>query len=460
MDLATLIARQRAYFSSGATLGESFRRAALGQLASSVARWEKRLSDALHEDLRRSPADAYTSELALIEGEAWHAERNVRAWMRPQRRKVPLLAWPGRGRVEARPLGLALIISPWNYPFQLSLLPLIGAIAAGNCAIIKPSELAPNSSGALAEFVSAAFSSDHVAVAQGDAATARALIALRFDTIFFTGGAKTGRAVLAEAAPHLTPVTLELGGKCPCVVFADAPLRKTARRIVWGKFLNAGQTCVAPDFLLVDSRVHDAMIREIVETIHEFFGPDPRSNPNYGRIINAAHVRRLVGCLGRASVVCGGEHDEADRYFAPTVLTNVADDAPAMNEEVFGPILPVLAFDHPDEALDRINSAPPPLSLYLFTGNRTLADRFINQTRSGGVSINDTVIHAACRELPLGGVGESGMGRYRSRASFDCFSQQRPVLWRSFAIDFEFRYPHRQLPLERIRQFYRLLLGR
>lgn len=459
MDFAPVIERQRAFFQTGATRPPEFRRAQLRKLEQAIASHERQLFDALHGDLRKSPHEAYATEVGLVLSELRHASRRLPAWMKPQRRRTPLLAWPGRSFIQPEPYGVALIMGPWNYPFQLLLAPLVGAIAAGNCAVLKPSELAPRTAAAVAELLMTTFAAEFVTVVQGDRDAAEALLHEKFDTIFFTGSTPVGRAVMAAAARHLTPTTLELGGKCPCLVCADAPLETTARRIVWGKFLNAGQTCVAPDFVLVERRVRDGLIAAMQQALREFYGDDPQRSADYSRIVNRRHFDRLIGLLIGGQIVHGGQQDVSDLYLAPTILTGVTWDAPVMQEEIFGPILPVLEFDHLDEVLPSLRARPTPLALYLFTRDHATQDRVLAETRSGGLCVNDTVMHIVGKELPFGGLGESGLGAYHGQASFDCFSHRRSVLRRSFAFDSKFRYPPPRLSLTGLKRAWRFLLG-
>lgn len=353
---------------------------------------------------------------------------------------------------------MALIIGPWNYPLQLLLAPLVGAMAAGNCAVLKPSELAGHTSTAIAQLLRATFPEEYLAAVEGERETAEALLRERFDTVFFTGSSMVGRSVMAAAARHLTPVTLELGGKSPCLVCADAALEVAARRIAWGKFLNAGQTCIAPDFVMVDRKVSAGFLEGLTAAIRGFYGEDPQQSPDYGRIVSRKHFDRLTGYLGSGRVVLGGTHDAADLYLAPTVLESVPADAPVMLEEIFGPILPVIEFDALEEALDLLRAKPVPLALYLFTRSRATQERVLSATRSGGVTLNDTVVHAVGCHLPFGGLGESGMGSYHGRASFDAFTHYRSVLKRSALVDPATRYPPPRVPLATFKKAMRFLL--
>ncbi len=459
MNFAATIARQRAFFQTGATRSLEFRRAQLERLRAAIEKHEPSLFEALQADLGKSPYAAYSTEVGLVLSELRHALRCLPAWMAPQRRRTPWLAWPGRGFVRPEPYGVALIIGPWNYPIQLVLSPLVGAIAAGNCAVLKPSEFAPRTAAALAQLIGTAFREEYLAVVQGEREAAEALLRERFDCIFFTGSTGVGRAVMAAAARHLTPLTLELGGKCPCLVCADVPLDVTARRIVWGKFMNAGQTCVAPDFVLADRRIREPLVGALKRAVHEFYRDDPRKSEDYGRIVNRKHFDRLTGYLGSGQIVCGGQYNVAELYLAPTLMTNVPRNAPAMQEEIFGPILPVLEFGTLDEALASLSERPTPLALYLFTPDRATQERVLASTRSGGVCLNDTVSHILSNDLPFGGLGESGLGAYHGHASFDCFTHRRSVLRRSFAFDSKLRYPPPRVTLKALRRVYRFLVG-
>ena len=460
MEFAAIVQRQRDFFQSGATRPLAHRQARLRQLQDAIQAGEPLLLEALHADLRKSPAEAYGSEIGLVLAELRFALRHLPGWMARRRRPAPWLAWPARGFVEPEPRGVALIIGPWNYPVQLLLAPLVGALAAGNCAVLKPSEFAPHTAAALTRLISDTYPKDLVTVVSGERDTAEALLRERFDAIFFTGSTPVGRAVMAAAARHLTPVTLELGGKSPCIVCADAPLDVTARRIVWGKFLNAGQTCVAPDFVLVDRHVGDRLLAALERTIRAFYGDQPQKSPDYSRIISRKHLERLTAYLRDGQVVSGGRWDTEDLYFAPTLLTGVAADAPAMQEEIFGPILPVLEFDRLDDALAMLRDRPTPLALYLFTTNRAVQERVLAATRSGGVCLNDTLTHMVGSSLPFGGLGDSGLGAYHGRATFDCFTHHRSVLRRSLALDPSLRYPPARMPLETLKRALRFLLCR
>jgi acyl-CoA reductase-like NAD-dependent aldehyde dehydrogenase len=459
MNFAATVQCQRAFFQSGATRPLEFRRTQLRKLQEAMAAQEHVLVAALHADLRKSPHEAYTTEIGLVASELRHALRHLPAWMKPRRRGAPLLAWPAGAFIRPEPYGVALIIGPWNYPLQLLLSPLVGAMAAGNCAVLKPSEFAPHTAAAIRQLISATFPAEYIAIVQGERLAAEALLREKFDTIFFTGSTSVGRAVMGAAARQLTPVTLELGGKCPCIVCADAPIEVTARRIAWGKFMNAGQTCVAPDFVLVERAVRDDLVRALKQAVREFYGEAPQQSPDYGRIINRRHFERLTGYLGSGRVVHGGQQEADDLYLAPTILTDVSPDAPVMQEEIFGPILPVLEFERLEDALARLRNRPIPLALYLFTKSRAIQESVLDGCRSGGVCLNDTVTHMVGKNLPFGGLGESGMGAYHGQASFDCFTHRRSVLRRSLAVDPKLRYPPPRISLATLKRAFRFLLG-
>lgn len=453
-----MVEGQRGCFRSGDTLAEERRRARLEALRSAIEGREEEVLAALAADLGKERTEAWVSEVAPVLAEIRHAVRHLGAWMGPRRARVPFLAWPGRARVSREPHGVALILGPWNYPFQLLLMPLVGALAAGNAAVLKPSEFAPHTAAVCAAIVGEAFPDGVVSVVQGGREVAEALLRERFDFIFFTGGGSAGRAVMAAAARHLTPVVLELGGKCPAIICADAcraALDTVARRLVWGKFLNAGQTCVAPDHLWVEREAHDRLVAAMCRAVEEFYG----SAQNCGRIVNRRHFERVTAYLAEGTAACGGRHDVERLWIAPTILTGVSPEAPVMREEIFGPVLPVLSWQRLDDVLAAVNEMPPPLAVYLFSRDRRVQRTAIGRTRSGGVCVNDTVVQITGHDLPFGGSGESGMGRYHGKASFDCFTQERVIMRRPLFPDPGFRYPPPKLPLRRLRRWFRLWGG-
>ncbi|WP_333612305.1 aldehyde dehydrogenase family protein [Brevundimonas bullata] len=428
-DVAAVIQTLRAAFDSGLTRDLTWRKSQLAALERMMVENEAEIAEALKADLGKPFGEACTAEIDFVRKEAAHAQKHLRRWTRPQRTASPIAIQPGKSVIEAAPYGVTLIIGAWNYPFQLVLAPLVGAIAAGNCAVIKPSEMAAQSSALLKQLVARYLDPRAFTVVEGDADVSTALLAQRFDLIFYTGGERVGRVVMAAAARHLTPVVLELGGQNPCIVDETADLAVAARRIVWGRFLNAGQICVA--------RLLEALKREVTA----MFGPDPKQSRDYGRIINPRHAARLQALLADGRAVTGGVADVDACYVAPTILTDVSADAPVLAEEIFGPILPVLPYDSLDAPLAAINARSPALALYAFTRDKATADRIIASTRSGSVTINDVVVFMANPNLPFGGVGASGMGAYHGRYSFETFSHRRAVLRRGFALDASVRYP-------------------
>lgn len=440
-DIQRILAEQRAFFTTGRTHDLTFRRDQLKLLRQAVETSEEALAEALLQDLGKPSYEAYTGESAIVLGEIDHAVRHLRRWARPRRVRTPLLLLPARCSVVPEPFGITLIISPWNFPVQLTLGPLIAAIAAGNCAVLKPSPLAPATTVVIRSIVEQCFDPKFVAVIEGGAETAQALLDERFDHVFFTGGTATGRLVMQAAARHLTPVTLELGGKNPCLVDVDMDLEVTARRVVWGKFYNAGQSCVAVDYLLVDRRIKDQLLERILDTVRRFYGDNPAASPDYGRIISVSHVDRLAGLLSTGRILTGGTIDRMRRYIAPTIIDGIRGNEPVMADEIFGPILPVIAYDDLDHAVAFVNKRPDPLALYVFSRSRTLQERVLSRIPSGGACVNDVVLHFTVPSLPFGGVGESGLGKYHGKAGFNTFSHERSLLRNRFFADIILRYP-------------------
>ena len=453
MDHRELIARQRGYFASGATRSLEFRRRALERLGLAIEARESAILAALQADLGKPAVDAYMSEIGLVLSEIRHAVKHLGKWMKPRGARVPILAWPGKARILREPCGVVLILGPWNYPFQLVLSPLVGAIAGGNCAVLKPSELSPQTTSVISALIRETFSVEFVTVVEGEREAAESLLEEKFDHIFFTGSTPVGRRVMTAAAKHLTPVTLELGGKCPtiiCGLDSAKSVEIAARRIAWGKFMNAGQTCVAPDHVWVERSIHDGFVEAVGRVSKAFFGP------GCGHLINRRHFDRVVAFLQDGTIASGGGYDAESLWLEPTVLTNVSPQSPVMQEEIFGPVLPVIAFDQLDEVLSEIRSRPSPLAVYVFSNDETVKRRVVDESRSGGVCVNDTVVHITGSELPFGGVGDSGMGRYHGKASFDCFTHERVVMRRSLAFDSDFRYPPPKLPLARLKKLLRI----
>jgi aldehyde dehydrogenase (NAD+) len=443
-DIAAAIDRVRDGYRVGVVRAVLDRETQLRQLKRLLVEQEHVLAQALRADLGKSPFEAYSTEIGFTLNELDHALNHVRSWTQPQKVRVPVHLRPGSARVVQEPLGTVLIIAPWNYPVQLLLGPLIPALAAGNTAIVKPSEVAPATAAALADLIPRYLDARAVQVVTGGVEEATELLAHQFDHIFYTGNGTVGRVVMEAASRHLTPVTLELGGKSPAIVTDSADLVVSARRIAWGKFVNAGQTCVAPDYVLVPESLHDQFVADLATAVTTFFGDDPSASPDYGRIVNARHHARLAALLDRGgydAVAVGGQRDPATRYIAPTVLTGVKPDAAVMEDEIFGPILPVLTYEQLDDAIAFVNDRPKPLALYVFGSKATSIDRVSERTSAGGVTVNHTLLHVSVHDLPFGGVGASGMGAYHGEAGFKVFSHGKPILQRSTKPDSSIAYP-------------------
>ncbi len=436
----------------------TYRRAQLHILASAIESFEGDILDALHRDLGKSVIEAYASEIGFVLADIRYALKHLDDWASPQRRRTPLWLKPATSRVHPEPYGVVLIISPWNYPFALALSPLVSAMAAGNGVCVKPSEYAPHVSGVITRLLREHFQPDYITAVEGDATLAQELVCQPFDKIFFTGSTAVGRLVLAAAAPNLTPVTLELGGKSPCIICADADLQVAARRIVQGKFLNAGQTCVAPDHVWVQAELLKPWLEHLTRTLREVYGPDPKQSPDYGRIVNRSHLKRLTAFLNQGHIEYGGQYDETVRYLAPTVLTEVPLTAPIMQEEIFGPILPVIPFQKLNEVITHLRTRPRPLALYAFSRNRNTRARILADTVSGGVCFNDTLSHILGRDMPFGGIGQSGMGAYHGKTGFDTFTHDRSVLTRSTHFAPDFAYPPTNVSLATLKRIYRFLI--
>jgi aldehyde dehydrogenase (NAD+) len=462
MEIDQLLQRQRDFFATGQTRDLQFRHEQLRHLQTAILAYEQRIVAAAKADLGRPTLEAYF-EIAVVK-EVQLALQQLAKWTKPRQVATAIEVFPAQAWVQPEPLGVVFIMGPWNYPFQLMISPLVGAMAAGNCAVLKPSEYAPQTSALLAALVAETFAPEYVAVVEGDQEMAKALLAERFDHIFFTGGAAVGKLVLAAAAPHLTPVTLELGGKSPCIVDRSAGLDLAAKRIAWGKFINAGQTCVAPDYLLVDRSIKAEFMTHLRGAIQQLYGADPSVSPDFGRIVNKRQFDRLQGLLGERQVATS-EKVAIDQvsaaelcYLAPTVVDEVDWEDPLMAEEIFGPILPVLGYEDLGEAIGQINRLPKPLALYIFAQDKAVQKQVVASTASGGVCINDTVVQFSLLSLPFGGVGQSGMGSGHGRASFDTFSHYRSVLKRSMWLDLDWRYA--PYSLDKLWKMRRILIGR
>jgi len=440
MDIKNTVSAQRTYFSKGKTLDLSFRKDALRKLKNAILAHEAEISAALKADLNKSPSESYMCEIGMTLAELNYALSHIDRWARPHPVPSPLAQFHARSFTIHNPYGVTLIMSPWNYPFMLTMEPLIGALAAGNCCVLKPSAYAPATSAVIRRLISGCFPPEYVAVVEGGRKENQALLEQRFDYIFFTGGVTVGREVMRRAAEHLTPVSLELGGKSPCIVDATAKLDLAAKRLAFGKLLNCGQTCVAPDYLLIDRTIKDEFLALVKKHIVSMIGSDALANDNYVRMVSRRHYDRVMGLINPAKVVFGGKGDPETLHIQPTIMDNVAADDAVMQEEIFGPVLPVIAYDSIDEAVSFINDREHPLALYLFSEDKAVHQRFLHAVPFGGGCINDTIIHLATSRMGFGGVGHSGMGSYHGRKSFDTFSHEKSIVKKSTWIDLPFRY--------------------
>ena len=443
-EIRRIVEAQREFFRSGRTLDLEFRRENLRALERALHKWEGRLADALWQDLHKSYEEAYLTELSIVLGEVKNHIAHLGRWAAPRRVCTPLKMFPSWSKVILEPLGCSLIIAPWNYPVQLLLNPLVGAISAGCTAVLKPSPYVPRVSRVMEEMIRETFATEYVAVVQGNREVNTALLEERYNMIFFTGSPSLGRRVMRAASEHLTPVVLELGGKSPCIVDRDADIPMAARRIAWGKSLNAGQTCIAPDYLLVHAEVKERLIEALRKEFEHLLGKNPQEAKHFVRIVSDKAFDRLTGYLKDGNVRIGGTYDREERYIHPTVLDGVREDSPIMQEEIFGPLFPLLTFNTTDEAIAFVNRREKPLALYYFGEDRGNIGKVLRHTSSGGACINDTIMHIANENLPFGGVGNSGMSSYHGRESFRVFSHQRAVVTTPTWLDLPFRYmPYR-----------------
>ena len=440
MNIQSTVQAQRAYFRTGATLPPSARKAALSRLKHAIQSHEADICAALRADLNKSAAEGYMCEVGLTLAELRFVEKRLTGWMKDKPHLTPLAQFPAKSFTVTEPYGVVLIMSPWNYPFLLTMEPLIGALAAGNCCVVKPSAYSPASSAVIRKILEASLPPELASVVEGGRTENQALLEQKFDYIFFTGGVEAGREVMAKAAQHLTPVTLELGGKSPCIVDATARLELAAKRIVFGKLLNCGQTCVAPDYLLVHKQVKDRLLAYLKRWITVMYGADALDNEGYVRMINRRHFDRVIGLIEPDKVAFGGKSNPDTLKIQPTILDHVSPDDPVMQEEIFGPLLPILSFGRTEEALEFINARPRPLALYLFSQDPSVQKQFLRGASFGGGCINDTVIHLATSRMAFGGVGSSGMGGYHGKASFDTFSHQKSIVQKSTLLDLPVRY--------------------
>lgn len=441
-QFATLLDQQHAFFRSGATRHADFRIKQLKLLYQAIKKYEDRLFDALHADLNKAPQEAYNTEIGPALAEINFLRKNLRNWMAPQQFPGMLFSFPSSARIYAEPYGSVLIMAPWNYPFWLSFVPLAGALAAGNCIVLKPSELAPATAAVMQQLVTETFDPALVAVANGDLPVSEQLLELQFDYLFFTGSTTVGSIVAQSAAKKLIPYTLELGGKSPCIVDRDANVKLAALRLLWGKTINSGQSCVAPDFMFVHRSIKNDLVSEMERVLKRFYPDGAISDPQYACIISERHYQRLQRLLkSGGKVYIGGNSRDADRKMEPTIIGEVGWNDAVMKEEIFGPLLPILEFENIDEVIQQLNAQPKPLALYMFSGSSKMQERIIREVPFGGGIINDTIEHLGNHYLPFGGLGSSGQGAYHGKFSFDTFSHRKGVMKKGTWIDINFRYP-------------------
>lgn len=431
------------FYAARNTIPFTFRKEQLLRLKKAIQASESAILQALHQDLRKSPEEAFATEIGFTYKEISHTISHLKQWMEVEKVSTPFLLFPSSSKIIREPWGICLIIAPWNYPFQLLMAPLIGAIAGGNTAVLKPSEMTPHTSAIVQKIITEHFDPNYIAVVEGNGAelVPKMMRDNRFDHVFFTGSTAVGKQIAIMAAEKLVPVSLELGGKSPCIVDKDADLTVAAKRITWGKFTNAGQTCVAPDYLLVHQSIRELLTSLIQKNIEQFYGKDPQLSPEYGRIINKNRLQKLEIYLAEGNIICGGKVVQEDLYVAPTLMDNILPEATIMKDEIFGPILPILTYENIEDAVLTIRNNPNPLSLYYFGNNRKAEKIFTEQIAFGGGCINNTLVHLANEALPFGGVGNSGCSNYHGKFSFDTFTRPKSVLKSGTWVDPAFKYP-------------------
>ena len=455
MNIPQLITQQRQYFKTEHTRGYQHRKALLKQLKAEIIDRESDIYDALQKDFKKSAFEAYLSEVGIAITEIDLAVKHLHRWSKPRRVRPSLLNFPSTDFIYSEPYGTALIIAPWNYPFQLAITPVVAAIAAGNTVVLKPSELTPHTSQLVEEIIGKVFRKEHVAVCQGGIPVATELLAQRWDYIFFTGSVPVGKIVAKAAAQFMTPVTLELGGKNPCIIDGSMDLKLTAKRLVWGKFFNAGQTCIAPDYLIVHADKKDTLIEALKQEIIKAYGENPETSKDYPRIINERNLKRLVLLLDGTEVVFGGSFDKNDNYLAPTIIDEPDLGSEVMKDEIFGPILPVLTYETEDDIERIISNYAKPLAFYVFSKDRKFSKRMMTTYSFGGGTINDTMIHFGNHRLPFGGVGDSGVGAYHGRLGFDTFSHQKAVVRKANWLDIPMRYAPYKHKLKQLKAMFK-----
>lgn len=448
MKIKDLVVEQRKFYQTNTTLSYEYRMNALEKLKKAIILYEDKLKAALKADLGKSPYEAFLTEIGVTLKEISYLSKNLKKYMKNKTVKTSLVDFPAKSFRSPHPYGVVLVISPWNYPVYLTFAPLVGAIAAGNTVILKPSNYSPNTSSVIQEIIAQTFSEEYVATVLGGREENQALLDQKFDYIFFTGSVNVGKIVMEKAAKNLTPISLELGGKSPTIVSKDANIELAARRIAFGKFLNSGQTCVAPDYLFIHEDVKAEFLAEFKKSVYKFYGDKPLDNPDYPKIINEKHFERLLGLVKNQTIFMGGNNDASLRKISPTVLEDVDKTSPIMQEEIFGPILPVMTFNDIQEPISYINSNPHPLALYLFTSSKITEKKVLTECNFGGGCINDTIMQVASDYLPFGGVGESGMGAYHGKSSFDTFTHYRSIIKKSTIFDLKVRY----LPVTKLKE--------
>lgn len=440
MNSAEILQKQRDFFNSNKTKDPNFRIEQLKKLKQLISENEDKLYDAIYADFGKSEFETYTTEISQVYHEINQFIKNIKRWSKKKRVRTNLVNLPGRSYIMPEPLGSVLVIGAWNYPYGLSLTPMVSALGAGNTVILKPSELPNNTSRVMAEIINSNFSSEYLFVVEGGVEETTELLKNRFDKIFFTGSTTVGKIIYQKAAEHLTPVILELGGKCPTFVFADCNIKKTAKRIVWAKFLNAGQTCIAPDYILVDESIEQAFIKAVKNEIEAFHDSQETLKENYLQIINDRNFDRLVGLIDDTKVYCGGEFDKSRRYISPTVLENISFEDDIMTDEIFGPILPVISFTNLDETIKHVKSKPKPLACYIYSNNKSTINKILKEISFGGGAINESIMHIVNGNLPFGGVGMSGFGNYHGKAGFDSFSHNKSIFHKTFWFEPPLKY--------------------
>ena len=435
------IEKQKLYFAEGITKELDFRLEKLKILRKAIIDNEKEILEALKKDLNKAHFESYATEIGFVLEELKYTIKNLPKWTKRKKVKTPITHFSSRSYIYSEPYGITLIMSPWNYPFQLNIAPLIGSIAAGNCAIIKPSEDSLYTSEVIEKIIGENFDKEYITVIKGGKEVNQSLLKEKFDYIFFTGSIQVGKIIMEAASKNLTPVTLELGGKSPCIVDETADIDLAAKRIIWGKFVNAGQSCVAPDYVMVENTMKEELISKMKDYIKEFYGNNPCMSLNYPKIINSKHFNRLINLIEGEEIIIGGDYDDEINKISPTILDNVSWDSPVMQEEIFGPILPILEFEDLNELLAVVNKKPKPLSLYFFSNDKNRQKEIIKNISFGGGCINDSLVHLATPHMPFGGVGDSGMGEYHGKWSFDTFSHKKSILKKSNLFDIPLRYP-------------------